>query len=395
MNSEIINGIIKEIIGRLDSDIFEYQDRALMSSCYAEAYGRFKSSLSELLKSELERIPDLSAKSCKISADEKDLDNPESFIFYGIDLSDKDLTSINFDDRILVNVSFKKSRLVNCRFRNACVLFCDMRYADFNGGTFEKAQIWWCDLYRSFFQGVIRFANATITACSINNAYFSGATLIRKTNFKDRRILQMNPQQYGDFLYVWDAIRSSSDKIRNNNHLTGEGEAKIRQIVERRHEELELIFKTLSSTFSAIGFSDDSNWAYVMGEKAERRVLWNKLSIKKLFSRECFSQIRTFGKWLMNLVFDAAFGYGESMTKIFITYMVIVVVFTFIYSYHCDMQNFLEAFMISFKNMVGSSDELAAENNIILNFLNVLQTTLGILITGIFGFILGNKIRNQ
>ena len=31
----------------------------------------------------------------------------------------------------------------------------------------------------------------------------------------------------------------------------------------------------------------------------------------------------------------------------------------------------------------------------LVDILNVIQTTIGILLTGIFGFILGNKIRNQ
>lgn len=61
----------------------------------------------------------------------------------------------------------------------------------------------------------------------------------------------------------------------------------------------------------------------------------------------------------------------------------------------CNIQDIVQAFIISFKNMVGSSDDLPLEDNIFLSVLNVIQTTAGILITGIFGFILGNKIRNQ
>ena len=36
-----------------------------------------------------------------------------------------------------------------------------------------------------------------------------------------------------------------------------------------------------------------------------------------------------------------------------------------------------------------------ALKEILVDMLNVIQTTIGILLTGIFGFILGNKIRNQ
>ena len=46
--------------------------------------------------------------------------------------------------------------------------------------------------------------------------------------------------------------------------------------------------------------------------------------------------------------------------------------------------------------MIGaSSPELDAIHDFIISVLNLIQTTIGILTTGIFGFILGNKIRNQ
>lgn len=45
--------------------------------------------------------------------------------------------------------------------------------------------------------------------------------------------------------------------------------------------------------------------------------------------------------------------------------------------------------------MIGmSSNEMNLEDNVWLSLLNLVQTTFGILLTGIFGFILGNKIRD-
>ena len=38
---------------------------------------------------------------------------------------------------------------------------------------------------------------------------------------------------------------------------------------------------------------------------------------------------------------------------------------------------------------------LAVIGSPLVDMLNVIQTTIGIILTGIFGFILGNKIRNQ
>lgn len=45
--------------------------------------------------------------------------------------------------------------------------------------------------------------------------------------------------------------------------------------------------------------------------------------------------------------------------------------------------------------MVGIDSEVLADVSPLVDMLNVVQTTIGILLTGIFGFILGNKIRNR
>ena len=76
-----------------------------------------------------------------------------------------------------------------------------------------------------------------------------------------------------------------------------------------------------------------------------------------------------------------------------------MIIFFFAYIYYIlpdiSLFNYDKAVEISLKNMVAlSSDEVTGVSPLV-DFLNVLQTTIGILITGIFGFILGNKIRNQ
>jgi hypothetical protein len=45
--------------------------------------------------------------------------------------------------------------------------------------------------------------------------------------------------------------------------------------------------------------------------------------------------------------------------------------------------------------MAGMDSETIRGVSPLVDMLNVIQTTIGILLTGIFGFILGNKIRNQ
>ncbi len=397
MMNNSINGIIDIVIDYWSKAIEENkQDGSfeLLSSYVKEMKANITAELGRILSEK--EAHGLLPNQITILDDIKDIRkfSEEDLILVNVDLSHQIFDGINFDDKILVNVSMNYTKFNNCRFRRTSLLFCDLRYAEVNGGTFEGADIWWCDLYRAYFQGVVRFANSTITNSSINNTYFSGGALIRKMNFKNHTLLQEDKEAYRRFLVLWDSIRPTSDKIKNDDNK--KGDLKINQAIDNRYSNLELIYKNLSSSFSANGFSNDSNWAFVMGKKSERKELIHELSWGKLFGKRWKSQVKKTGKICTNWLYDAAFGYGESLIKIISTYLFIVFFFTFVYMYKADISNFLQALIISFKNMVGiSSPELELKQDFVLNLLNLIQTTIGILTTGIFGFILGNKIRNQ
>lgn len=320
---------------------------------------------------------------------ESKTDEPHKTILVNAKMVKETYNGVNFDDYIFLNISAKNTKFKDCRFRNATFLFCDLRYAEFDGGTFERATIAWCDLYRAYFHGLIRFAKASISSSSLNNAYFASSVLLRKKNFKDHSILQQNADEYRIFLTLCECHRKGNDRIRNDEGKRGE--AKIEYAVHNRYAEVELIYKSLSSTFSSNGFSNDSNWAYVQGKIAERKELYNQLCSCKNWKEK----LTLSSKWLINFISHWLFGYGEGLHNICLTYLVLVQTFTIVYLYNCDITNFFQAFTVSLKNMIGVSSEVITEKeNIWLSLLNLIQTTVGILLTGIFGFVLGNKIRD-
>lgn len=245
------------------------------------------------------------------------------WIFVNRNLDDSHFNGVDFDDAIFIHVSAHSSKFTNCRFRNALLLFCDIRYSEFDSGTFENARLYWCDLYRAYFLGVIRFAKAIISFSSLNNTYFSSGCLIRKQNFEDKRLLQENTDAYRMFLVLWDAIRS--DKIKNDDNKSGE--QKIKYIINNRYSELELIYKSLSSTFSSNGFSNDANWAYVKGKREER----SDIGMQIKFSISFRQKLRLSLKWGQNYFIDKAFGYGEGLTNIFLMYITLVFIFACLY----------------------------------------------------------------
>ena len=84
-----------------------------------------------------------------------------------------------------------------------------------------------------------------------------------------------------------------------------------------------------------------------------------------------------------------------SMFKMVMTYIVTVFLFAMFFCAEVSPLKYLEALGISLKNMAGMDSDVLEGVSPLVDMLNLVQTTIGILLTGIFGFILGNKIRNQ
>lgn len=100
-------------------------------------------------------------------------------------------------------------------------------------------------------------------------------------------------------------------------------------------------------------------------------------------------------KIISNVLSDIFFGYGESLFKMIATYTLTVFLFAWMFTENVSILEYTQALAISLKNMAGMDSESIRGVSPLVDMLNVIQTTIGILLTGIFGFILGNKIRNQ
>jgi hypothetical protein len=123
-----------------------------------------------------------------------------------------------------------------------------------------------------------------------------------------------------------------------------------------------------------------------------------KRMIMQLFQQNklsCKEKLKNIWKIITNFISDILFGYGESMIKMIITYVITIFIFAWIFYSNTSIIEYTQALGISLKNMVGMDDEILHDVSPFVDMLNIIQTTIGIILTGIFGFILGNKIRNQ
>ncbi len=302
------------------------------------------------------------------------------------------LKSCNFDqtqgtdDVSISRCSFKKSTLINCRFRKASISWSDFRYSELNNSTFEESIIDFCDFYRSNLLGVIIFRKSLISRSSLYYTYFNEGANIRRGNLHKDKIIQQDKSIYKRFLEDWN---TEGPSIRKNDQQQI-SQWDINTAIKARFADAEDIYKNLNGLWMSKGFYSDANWAYVQGKKMETRRYIAE------FNKQPFcTKIKHSWKIFTNYVSNIFFGFGESMIKMILTYIFVIFMFAFFYNGNVSFPSWLDSIWVSLKNMVGISSNAIEGISPFVDVLNVLQTTIGVLLTGIFGFILGNKIRNQ
>ena len=306
----------------------------------------------------------------------------------GVDLSGQRLEKIDFTGCRIERTSFKGCELVHCRFRNAKISWSDFRYAEIQHGTFEGAEIEFSDFYRAFIDGVVIFSGSLFSNCSLNKTYLGDCAIIRKENLKDNRILQQNKEEYRKFLVDWHTYGTGE----RTNDVNVKSNWSPDAAVEARWADAEVIYKNFNALWSGKGYFGDGNWAYVQGRKMERRRMISELTKDSVSLGRKALNIWHIGT---NFMSDVFFGYGESMAKMIFTYVLTVFFFAWAFTENVGILEYTQALAISLKNMAGMDSESIRGVSPLVDMLNVIQTTIGILLTGIFGFILGNKIRNQ
>lgn len=306
----------------------------------------------------------------------------------GADFSGATLVSCNFDKTTIKASAFKKTTFERCRFRGATITWSDFRYAMFQNGTFEDAIIGYCDFYRTFFDGIILFNKSTVSGSSFNKAYFGDSAFIKRENLKDGKIIQQDKEEWRKFLVDWHKM-SLGERTNDTGKDSGWSPDAA---IAHRWAEAEEIYKNFNALWTGRGFIADGNWAYVQGRRMERRRMVAEYGDASVSLGKKFKNT---WKILTNCMSDIFFGYGESMMKMVITYILTVFLFAWLFCSNVSLLEYGQAVAVSLKNMAGMDSDVIHEVSPFVDMLNVVQTTIGIILTGIFGFILGNKIRNQ
>ncbi|AWB21045.1 pentapeptide repeat-containing protein [Methylobacterium currus] len=263
-----------------------------------------------------------------------------------VNLSDTNLTHADFE-----GASLTKARLAGSRLRSAKLSGAKLDGADLSGADLSAATLVRLDL----------------SSCSLRHARFAGAWL-NGTRFRAAQI----------------------------------GEA-VGEEVDGDYEAAKASYLALEQNFESIGSRDEAGWAY------RRRRRMGRLHAGVQFrnawrDRDRGGVLRHGYRWLADRFVEWLCDYGESLSRLFRAFAVLIVVFAGLFGLAGGLipegsgaptYNALDLLSYSALNMMTANPPEIGIKPVgrFTNLLVGVQGGTGIVLMGLFGFVLGNRLR--
>jgi uncharacterized protein YjbI with pentapeptide repeats len=307
------------------------------------------------------------------------------------------LTNANFKGCTIENARFSGAILSATNFRNCKFKWCDFRYIRCSQSTFQDSQFYGCDFYRANFEDYSIFEGAEMVGVSLFMANLQGAG-IRKKNLGPE-ILQEDLKLFKEFHY----------------HYMNVSEIDIEDFLAKRHYEAMQIYRHLTGIWASQGFFQDAGWAYVKSKRNEKTTyspryshrVYKTKSVAAASPEKGFSNLlvalKYFPKFIVYWFIDLICGFGESLGRLITSIIALLLGSALIYWVTGGLKSpagtvytgFLDCLIFSIGNLTATDFGRFIPTSRIAEIIIALQGLLGISLVGLFGFILGNKIRNS
>ncbi|KQT61301.1 hypothetical protein ASG54_24380 [Aureimonas sp. Leaf460] len=342
------------------------------------------------------------------------------------DFSDGDFGGASFRDAVAGQAIFRRAMLEDARFGGASMRFAELQEALLDGADFEGADGWGAsfagaDADRTSFRKA-RLDEADLSDANLTFSDFSGASLKRTRLAKSRLrgAVFANATLSGTDLTGADLsdtklvrLDLSTCQLRHIR-LAGawiEGcRIRVEQLggavgeeVAGDYEGAKASYTALEANFASIGAKAEAGWAYKRGRKmgclgagAKARAAFRQRAWKTVFVSGYHWAADRFVEWLCD--------YGESMSRIVRAFVMLILVFAALYGISGGLvpegapratRNVVDLLSYSALNMMTSNPpEIGL--SVVGRFANILvglQGAIGIILMGLFGYILGNRIR--
>ncbi len=308
-------------------------------------------------------------------------------------------------EAILENADLRGADLWGANLRGA-----DLTGADLRGAVLTEADLRGCRLVRANLRGAVLGA-ATLDAADCTGADLREAVLDRAT-LRDARLCEAQLQQLAlprcDLHHVHlsgavlERTRLSRDQL---------GDA-VGEECSAEYHRAGLAYLALERNFLELGDPDSASWCYRRRRRMQK--LRGRHAARTAFSEHrWWTAVQRSIGFLADQVVEWLCDYGESVQRVLAALLIVYVVFVAIYGVTGsvvrttttalgithdtvrsvpDLLLFSLTAMSSGKSVAAPTTGLeAASPNV--HLLIALQSVLGIVLLGLFGFVLGNRVR--
>jgi uncharacterized protein YjbI with pentapeptide repeats len=326
----------------------------------------------------------------------------------GANLQEADLRGADLQEANLYDANLQQAKLMGANLQGA-----NLQRADLQGADLEEAKLWLANLQGAFLQGA-DLRRASLVGLDLEGAGPFGARSLEGAYF----------------------FRASLDSTSLEREQLGEA---IGEDLEKDYGRAKEGYLALKSNFAHIGRYDDAVWAYCKERQMEKatkapwrargkghyggllplpakvRKFWEELRGLGLqppaayFSLPCWSPLvwwfwfKYTLKWLADWFVELLCGYGESIWRVLVWMLLVVLGFAAYYQVsHAVVTSSQDAATSLWDHLIFSLGAFttlqparlqAARPGVEL--LTTVQAIIGISLAGLLGFVTGNRIRRS
>ncbi|SEH40480.1 Uncharacterized protein YjbI, contains pentapeptide repeats [Methylobacterium sp. 275MFSha3.1] len=349
-------------------------------------------------------------------------------ILEAADLSEADLSGADFTGIIAGQVKFVGAMLEDARFGQAAMRFADLSGALLDGTDFAGADLWGADFSGAdaddtVFRGArldeakladanlthADFAEASLTKASLagsrlRGAHFTGAKLdgadLSGADLSDTDLVRLNLAtcrlRHARFAGAW--LNGTRMSVEQLGGAVGEE-------VAGAYDAAQASYLALEQNWKSIGSHDAASWAYKRGRRMGRfhagqqaRAAWS--------DRDWSGFLRHGYRWTADRFVEWLCDYGESLSRIARAFALLIVLFGGLFGLTGGLfivegpeagptYNPLDLLSYSALNMMTANPpEIGLKpTGRVTNLLVGIEGGVGIILMGLYGFVLGNRLR--
>lgn len=322
-----------------------------------------------------------------------------------LDLSGRDLSGVDLGGKDIVwsdvvfarhqggpaanlhGASFRESRIEGCWLEHAdltgadlrgChIERCHFRYTRFGETTLSDAHITRSDFYRATFGEHTMMRNTTLEFVSLPTS-LAGITGLTWDDLhgKSKRpaLVQESREEYEEFLNPTKHHRLASHTVSD--------------ALDDRLDDAAHVYRALSGLWASQGEFRDAGRAYVHSRRLERRRAGPGYPEKPL----------NLPLWIGLGFADALCEFGENLVRI-VPWLVAVALIPglcyWLFGGVHGSRGFGDDLLFSASQLTAATPSRLDAGTTLVTWIRVLQTLAGVSLLGLFGFVLGNKLRNS